>query len=139
MDGLELSIKNDEGLKLFPYIDTEKKWTIGWGRNLTDRGIRLSEAQLMLQNDIDEARMELSHYDWFNAMDRVRQDVLVELNFNIGLKSLLTFTTFLGYIKAKDYSKAANDLLGTLWAKQVHEERANGMAQRLRAGMYASN
>ena len=45
-------IKICEGTQLEPYLDTVGKLTIGIGRNLSDCGIRLDEAELMFQNDL---------------------------------------------------------------------------------------
>jgi lysozyme len=45
-------LKRDEGLRLKPYQDTVGKWTIGYGRNLDDRGISKYEAEAMLRNDV---------------------------------------------------------------------------------------
>ena len=48
----EMLIKN-EGMELKPYQCTSDKTTIGVGRNLTDNGITIQEAELLLLNDMD--------------------------------------------------------------------------------------
>ena len=50
---LASEIKQHEGLNLMPYRDSVKqKLTIGYGRNIEDRGITQDEADYFLQNDI---------------------------------------------------------------------------------------
>lgn len=136
MDELTQRIIDHEGLKLFPYKDSADKLTIGIGRNIQDRGISRDEALYLLNNDIALSRRELSHFDWFNAMIPVRQDVLVELHFNIGLAKVLEFKTMIAFLEHKYYLNASTQLLNTLWAKEVGENRANDMAYRLKTGTY---
>lgn len=136
MDKLTELLIEHEGLRLFVYKDTMDKDTIGVGRNLSDRGIRQDEAMYMLANDLKESRAELSHYDWYNSLDEVRQDVLVELHFNIGLSKLLGFHQTLLAIENKDFAAAAMHLLNSQWAQQVGKERSQNMADRLHFGHY---
>lgn len=136
MDELIQRIESHEGLRLFPYKDSMDKLTIGFGRNLQDRGISREEAIYLMQNDIEESRMELRHYDWFNKLDKVRQEVLVELHFNIGLTRLLKFKMMIGHLIARNYAKAADELLDSAWSKQVGRIRSEDMADRLSTGKY---
>lgn len=136
MDKLKQMIIEHEGIRLFPYLCPSKKLSIAAGRNLTDRGIRQDEAMLMLDNDIAESRAEMAHFDWYNALDQVRKDVMVELHFNIGLTSLLKFRQMIGALEKKDYSNAAMHMLNSKWAKQVGSNRSLNMAKRLKTGKY---
>ena len=131
-------IKLHEGIKLFPYIDTVGKTTIGVGRNLTDVGISNDEAIMLLNNDINKAEIELAHFTWFTQLDTVRQGVLIELCFNIGLTSLLKFTQTLQAIQSKDYDAAAMHMLNSKWASQVGTGRSENMANRLKTGSYGA-
>lgn len=137
MDDLISCIKRAEGLRLFPYKDTANKTTIGWGRNLTDKGISFAEASQLLDNDINDCKLQLLHFDWYNQLDLVRQEVLIELCFNMGISKLLTFTTMISLISQGKYKEAASDLLNTLWAKQVGETRSLNISQRLATGAYS--
>jgi lysozyme len=137
MDELIKLIKEHEGLRNFPYIDTVGKSTIGFGRNLTDVGISNDEAMFLLNNDINKAEIQLSHFTWFTQLDTIRQEVFIELCFNIGLTSLLKFTQTIQAIQIKDYNAAAMHLLNSKWASQVSKERSSNMAKRLKTGSYA--
>jgi lysozyme len=136
MDNLTQRIIEHEGFKLFPYRDSVGKLTIGIGRNLSDRGISRDEAMLLMNNDLAESRMELSHFEWFTKLDIVRQEVLIELHFNIGLTSLLKFELMIQCLSKEMYRDAAQDLLKSLWAQEVGKERSHDMATRLIYGKY---
>jgi lysozyme len=136
MDDLKELIILHEGLRLKPYTDTVGKLTIGAGRNLTDRGISRDEAYLMLDNDIAQCKQELSGYAWYTVLDEVRQGVLIELVFNVGLTKALGFKNMIVALSAKHYSTAATELLNSVWAKQVGANRSSNMAHRLSTGEY---
>jgi lysozyme len=110
--------------------------TIGVGRNIENIGISHDEAMYLLGNDIDRCVRELSHYDWFICLDDVRQGVLIELNFNIGLSRLLGFKKMIAALNSKDYVMAGAELLDSRWAIQVGKNRSNDMANRMISGEY---
>ena len=126
-----------EGLCLFPYVDTVGKWTIGVGRNLTDRGISRATADQMLNEDIDLAIKDLvGKYPWFPGLDPVRQSVLVNMTFNLGLTRLGAFTQTLGAIERGDYFRASELMLLSTWAAQVGS-RATRLSRQMRSGEWA--
>ena len=137
MDDLRSLLIEHEGLKLFPYTDTVGKTTIGVGRNLTDRGISHNEAMTMMNNDIGMCINQLEHFSWYTAMDKVRQEVLVELCFNIGLPDLLKFKTMISFLIEKDWELAADAMLASKWRQDVGVIRSSNMAKRLVTGSYA--
>ncbi len=112
------------------------KTTIGIGRNIQDRGISRDEAMYLLKNDLALSKSELSHYDWFTKLDTVRQEVLIELHFNIGLAKLLKFKNMIRFLSEGYYLNASTQLMKSLWASQVGEKRAKDMATRLKTGSY---
>jgi lysozyme len=132
---LEESLLAHEGLKLTPYTDTRGVLTVGVGRNL-QVGLSKDEALFLMRNDISRCRKELASYLFFKHLDPVRQDVLIELCFNLGLAGLLKFKKMLDAIQSKSYSIAANELLDSLWAKQVGQTRSKNLANRLKTGQY---
>lgn len=108
-----------EGLRLKPYTDTQGKLTIGVGRNLTDDGITEAEAFAMLDRDISLARTDADTFPWFETLDSVRQDVVVEMVFNMGLEKLHGFQQTLAAIAKGDYHTASAEMMNSLWAKEV--------------------
>jgi len=139
MDELEQRVINHEGKRKSAYQDSLGYWTIGIGRLIDKRmnaGLSDDEMLYLLRNDLAESERELMKFDWFTKMDRVRQEVLIELHFNIGLSNLLGFKNMIAYLSKGSYINAATQLLKSLWAKQVGENRSSDMAKRLRTGSY---
>jgi len=126
----------DEGLKLFPYQDTVGKWTIGYGRNLSDTGLRHSEAVKMLDNDIDTAMHDLfSTYPWAEDLSAPRQAVLINMVFNLGLTKFSGFANTLKAVERGQYANAANGMRASLWARQV-KGRAERLAKQMETGTW---
>ena len=136
MNRLEKELINHEGIRLFPYKCSSGFLSIGVGRNIQQMGITKDEAMYMLRNDIERCRKELSNFDWFLDIDTVRQDVLIELCFNIGLTRLLLFKKMISALKKKDYDEASAQLLDSRWSTQVGPSRSSRMAHRLYNGKY---
>ena len=128
-------LRRHEGERLKPYRCTAGMLTIGVGRNLEDRGITAEESAYLLNNDIDREWKELTTaLPWVTGLNDVRQRVLLDMSFNLGIAGLLKFKNTLATIKAGQYSKAGNMMLDSLWAKQVGS-RAVRLAQMMRTGI----
>lgn len=123
-----------EGERLKPYRCTAGKLTIGVGRNLDDRGITREESAMLLANDIAAEERELLHaLPWVAQLDEVRQRVLLDMSFNMGLAGLLGFKNTLATIRAGDYQRAAAMMLDSKWAKQVGQ-RAERLSRMMATG-----
>jgi lysozyme len=109
-----------EGLRLTPYNDSLGVLTIGVGRNLRDVGISRSEADILLQNDIDRAEDDANHhFYWFYALDNARQVVVLSMIFNLGISRFSLFSKTINYIAVQKYREASEEMLKSSWAKQV--------------------
>lgn len=129
-------IRLHEGVRLLPYQDTKGKWTIGIGRNLTDRGITLATAEQMLCEDIDLAVSELDRIypDW-EELTETRQHVLIEMIVNMGAPSFLTFSKFWAALRVGDYDRAADELYDSKWRREdVGEARSSLIIAQMRDG-----
>lgn len=123
-----------KGGRHMPYTDTTGHLTIGFGRNLTDRGLSEDEARVLLFNDIQDVINGLRKaYWWFNELDDVRQEVVVNMAFNLGLKGFGKFRTTIAHISAGEYDQAASGMMHSLWASQVGR-RATELANMMRTG-----
>ena len=130
-------LKDHEGLRLKPYSDTAGKLTIGWGRNLTDTGISYEEAEFLRDNDIARHTAEArSNFDWFDGLSPVRQDVVVELIFNMGIGGFSTFHNMIEAIVQGNWHQAAWELSNSMWAGQVQKERKNDLANAIENGTW---
>ncbi|GDX76038.1 lysozyme [Cyanobium sp.] len=124
-----------EGERLRPYRCTAGKLTIGVGRNLEDRGITRDESAMLLLNDIGAMETEvLRALPWVTQLNEVRQRVLVDMAFNMGLVGLLNFKRTLATIQAGHYQQAATMMLDSKWAGQVGQ-RAERLARMMATGM----
>jgi lysozyme len=131
--GLLDDIKQDEGLRLLPYKDTVGKLTIGYGLNL-DAGISEIEANWLLQNRVSDIKRNLySSFNWYRAMDEARQDVIVNMVYNLGLAGVLRFKKLIGSLETQDYDRAAHEMLDSKWASQVGK-RAERLAEEMMKG-----
>jgi lysozyme len=126
----------DEGVRLHPYTDSVGKLTIGIGRNLTDVGISQSEAEMLLANDVANASKRLDEaFPWTSGLDDVRRGALLNMTFNMGVGGLAQFKKFLQAMQAGDWNLAHNEMLDSLWAKQVGV-RAERLAVQIQVGAW---
>ncbi len=104
----------------YPYKDTVNKLTVGYGRNLTDKGLSQTEARFLLNNDIQEVITGLRKtYWWFDEISDIRQEVVINMAFNLGLAGFAKFRNTIGYISDGNYTQAALNMMKSKWASQV--------------------
>lgn len=109
-----------EGYRSHPYRCTSGKLTIGYGRNIEDRGLSVDEAELMLKNDIAGVVADLrSRIENFETLDGPRKAALVDLCYNMGINKLMGFRKMLAALQRGNYHKAALELLDSRYATQV--------------------
>jgi lysozyme len=141
----------DEGEKFKVYRCTADKRTVGVGRNLDDVGISKAEtaalgitlasvckngvtraqSRALLANDIDACERALdARLPWWRTLNDVRQRVLLNMCFNLGIGRLLGFKNTLAKMERGDFDGAAAGMLASLWARQV-----GARAERLAAMM----
>ena len=118
-DRLRDHAKWAEGVRNFPYEDTVGKLTIGVGRNLDDRGLSDDEVNYLLANDIDLALAGANTFPWFQSLDEVRQMVVADMIFNLGLTRFRGFIKTIAAIAAGDYEAAADEMEDSRWYRQT--------------------
>jgi len=145
-----------EGLKLQVYQDTLGIDTIGIGRNLEDRGISKEElddmdiptighiyeygiteadAVYLATNDVQIVEKELLEaHPCVAELDAVRQLVLVDMAFNMGVPRLRKFKKMWAAVHAKDFPTAAKEMLDSRWANQV-KSRSVKLANMMHTGV----
>jgi len=133
-DKLRAMLELHEGIRYFPYVDTVGKLTIGVGRNLTDKGLAPSEVSFMLTNDVLEVEQALDvSIPWWRGLNEVRQLVLADMCFNLGIAGLLRFKNTLGHMQVGNYELAADNMMLSKWATQVGS-RASKLSRMMRTG-----
>ena len=126
-----------EGERLKVYMCPAGKPTIGVGRNLEDRGISHVESDFLLDNDIEAFTANLTkRLFWFKDLDSVRQAVLVDMAFNMGVAGLMAFKKTLKAIENGKWTEASRQMLDSRWATQVGS-RATELAEMMRTGRWA--
>ena len=139
MNNLREMLKRHEGVKAHAYKCTAGKITVGVGRNIdSDGGIGLSDEEIdfLLDNDIVRCIQELNGvFPWFNSLDTVRSDAIIDICFNLGLPRLMLFQKAIKAMKAGDYEAAADEFFDSRWAKQVGN-RAIEICEMIRTGKY---
>jgi lysozyme len=130
-------LRRDEGVVRHAYQDSLGFWTIGVGRLIDARnggGLSDEEVDYLLQNDVDTVRAQLdASLPWWRSLDEVRQRVLINMAFNLGIRGLLGFKNTLAAVKAGQWDKAAKGMLASKWADQV-KGRAARLAHMMKTG-----
>jgi len=146
-----------EGLRLQVYKDTLGIDTIGIGRNLEGRGISEEEldwmdipnmdaiyehgiseadATYLAQNDVQIVEEELLRaHPCVEDLDAVRQLVLVDMAFNLGVPRLCKFKKMWAAIHENKFNVAAKEMLDSRWANQV-KSRATKLAHAMHHGEF---
>ena len=126
-----------EGRRKAPYYDNAKppRLTIGVGRNLSDKGLRDDEIDLLMENDIAEVISECSSLPYWSKLNDARQLVVADLCFNIGMTRMLGFIKFNAALDADDFDDAAEELVRSKWYHQVGR-RAVKLVTAMRLGVW---
>ena len=139
------------------YQDTLGIDTIGIGRNLKDRGISKEEldeldiptidhvyeygiteadAMLLAENDVQIVEEELLRaHPCVEDLDAVRQLVLVDMAFNMGVPRLCKFKKMWNAVHEKKFDIAAKEMLDSRWATQV-KSRSVKLANAMHNGAF---
>ena len=153
-DELVKMIAIHEGIVLNVYQDHLGIDTVGIGRNLQDRGITdgellfmnktiddvydngltEEEAYYLCMNDIAIVEKELlDSKPIVNQLNDVRQMVLVDMAFNMGVPRLKLFKNMWMAIEKVNYPLACVEMLDSKWANQVGK-RAVRLSEAMKNG-----
>lgn len=113
-------LREVEGLRFKVYKDTRGIFTVGYGRNLEDRGITINEAEIMLDCDVNQAVSDLVDIfpNFFDMSENLRV-VLVSMMFNLGKSRFLTFKKFIQAVKSNNKQAMMYGLLNSKRAKEL--------------------
>jgi lysozyme len=132
-------LKRHEGVEHHIYRCSAGFWTIGAGRNVDPQGglgLSYDEVDYLLQNDIERVIKELStEYRWFNSLDDVRKDAMIDISFNLGATRLRGFKRALSAMEIADYTTAAKEFLDSKWSRDV-KGRATELCYMIETGNY---
>ena len=136
---LEQQLRRDEGEKLYAYKDSLGYMTIGVGRLIDlakGGGITAEESAYLLANDIrDHTEGVLRLIPWSKSLDPVRFSVLVNMSFQLGLATLLSFKNTLSFIQSGEYESAGANMVLSKWHEQT-PARCERLARQMTTGVW---
>jgi lysozyme len=125
-------LKRHEGYRGYVYADTEGVLTAGWGHALhVGSTVPRAAAEVFLAEDLATVRRDFLVLNL--ELDPVREFVIKNMLFNLGLSRLKGFRKMLAAVRVGDYARAAIEMLDSKWAGQV-KVRAVELAEMMRTG-----
>jgi len=118
---------------LKPYRCPKGKLTIGWGHNMDanalkgylawyyerHREITEDMADYLLDHDVNLAEMDAATIPNFFKLSSVRQAVVVNMVFNMGIYTLKKFKNFLRAIYDQDVTRMVAEMKNSIWYGQL--------------------
>lgn len=127
-------IKEDEGFRAHVYTCPAGKLTVGFGRNLEDRGVTIGEAEYMLQNDVNVMYRVLDQdFAFFKNLSVARQVVLISMAYQMGVSGLKRFRKMISALFIGDYDTAAFEMQNSRWYRQT-TNRAERLIKSMQEG-----
>ena len=123
-----------EGMKFTPYRCSAGRWTLGVGRNISDKGITKEEAIMLLNNDISECKRDLANLVFkgqFYKFPEPVQHVLMDMRFQLGWKGFRGFRKMIIAFKELNYEEAIVQMMDSAWYGQT-TNRANELIEMIR-------
>ena len=112
-------IKLFEGFRATRYRDSvcPHVWLQGYGRSIrghTPAKISRATADGWLMYDLTKCRRHLDQYmPWWRSLSPIRQAVMLDLTYNLGIDKLRKFKKFLSCMQCGEYTSASACLVGT--------------------------
>lgn len=127
IETLERRIRRHEGFVHVPKPDAKGMYVIGYGHDITPdqaqdyaNGISETDAESLLEQDITKAEAALaSDLPWALNLSQIKQDVLVEMIFQMGVDGLMTFHNLLFNARQGNDAAVAQSMLNSLWHSQT--------------------
>ena len=129
-------LKSDEGERLTAYKDSLGNVTVGVGHKVIDNDkIKLGDqitqerSNQLFDSDYEQASEHAQSYGYSGPE---ANNILTNMVFQMGKKGVDGFTGMHKALKEGNYSKAADEMLDSKWAKEQTQERAQRLADRMR-------
>lgn len=128
VDLLEAELRRDEGVRYTRYIDSLGNPSCGVGHNLNVSPLPsgwkfpLTDAQVnqLLALDIADTLHQLdTHIKWWRTLSEVRQRVVANMCFNLGITKFMGFQKALGAMQEGAWDVAADEMQDSAWFRQV--------------------
>ena len=125
-------IKKHEGFSSVVYKCTAEKLTIGYGKRVKYLQVTEEQATEWLEEDLENLKYTLSgKYDWFLPAPQEVRDIVMNMNYQLGVSAFSKFKKTIKYISDKDYQGASTEMLDSLWARVQTPRRAKELSDRM--------
>ncbi len=125
-------IKKHEGFSSVVYKCTAGYDTIGYGKRITYLQVTEEQATEWLEEDLENLKYVLSaKYDWFLPAPQEVKDIVMNMNYQLGVSAFSKFKKTIQYIANKDYEGASIEMLDSKWARDDTPRRAKELSDRL--------
>ena len=142
LEKLRKQLEIDEGVKYEIYLDHLGYPTFGIGHLVIpsdkeyreDVGTRVSEERVRecFDKDVESVLRDCTLlYKDFYELPEEAQQIIANMMFNMGYTRLSKFKGMKKGVDAKDWNKAADEMVDSRWYKQV-TNRANRLVERMR-------
>ena len=142
LEKLRKQLEIDEGVKYEIYIDHLGYPTFGIGHLVIpsdkeyreDVGTRVSEERVRecFDKDVESVLRDCTLlYKDFDELPEEVQQIIANMMFNMGYTRLSKFKGMKKGVDARDWNKAADEMVDSRWYKQV-TNRANRLVERMR-------
>ena len=142
LEKLRKQLEIDEGVKYEIYLDHLGYPTFGIGHLVIpsdkeyreDVGTRVSEERVRecFDKDVESVLRDCTLlYKDFDELPEEAQQIIANMMFNMGYGRLSKFKGMKAGVDAKDWNKAADEMVDSRWYKQV-TNRANRLVERMR-------
>ena len=117
----------EEGFSSTPYLDENGVWTIGHGITLLTK--EASEAAVVVL--LLQAKKQI--YQRIKHLSPARQDVLIQMAYNLGVSGLYGFVNTWKAIESDDFDTAADEIMDSDAARKLHN-RYYRLSESMRRG-----
>ena len=126
-------IKKHEGFSSTPYYCTADKLTIGYGKRVKYLKVTEEQATEWLEEEIQNLKYLLANrYDWFLPAPKEVQNIVINMNYQLGVSAFSKFKKTIYLLANKDYKGASTEMLDSKWARTDTPRRAKELSDRLR-------
>lgn len=142
VETLEERIQRHEGFCAVPKLDVAPMYVIGFGHDITKigcdnypNGITYAQAEALLESDLAIVKQNCAQeFPWILGLDEIRQEVIWEMAFQLGVGGVAQFKDMIAAIRQQDWDAAAQAMLDSVWHKETP-----GRCEELAALMFTDN
>ena len=126
-------IKKHEGFSSTVYKCTAGYDTIGYGQRVKYLKVTEEQATEWLEEELQNLKYLLANrYDWFLPAPKEVQNIVINMNYQLGVSAFSKFKKTIFFLANKDYKGASIEMLDSKWARTDTPRRAKEFSDRLR-------